>query len=86
MKIIINILKLIPVKKLAKHLPAVIAFILNRVLLWTFEKYPHKAKKATETAEEIMAAIAQNIKAAKDGKVTTDEVEKGMKLWKEVFN
>lgn len=80
-----KLLKLIPIKTLVKQLPVILAYVLTKVLMYVFDKYPSKTKVAIEVANDLTKAITQNIMAAEDGVIERDEVKKGIELWKEVF-
>lgn len=83
--IIIKIIKLLPVKLLAKYLPDFLALILTKALGFLLTKYPHKAAVIAETVKEITAAIIHAIDAAADKKITKEEIERQKELWREVF-
>ena len=81
-----KLLRLIPVRYLAKYLPNILAYLLTKVLGWLLVKYPHKTAKVKETTAEINAALTNLILATKDGKFDKHEINKQIELWKEVFN
>ncbi len=79
------ILALIPVKRLAKYLPDVLAYVLTKGLGYVLTKYPKKSRKVLETAEEISIAMVKSVQYAEDGVISKDEIEKAKALWKVVF-
>lgn len=81
-----KLLSLIPAKTLAKYLPEIMAYILTKGLGWIFKNYPQSATKTIETTKEVTAALTQNINAAADGVIDKAEVQKGIALWKDVFD
>ena len=85
MKIVLGLLKLIPIKKLAKYLPEILAYILTKSLTWLFKKYPEKTPKVIDKTKEVIDALTQNIDAASDGVISDKEVKTGIALWKEVL-
>jgi|AntDeeMinimDraft_5_1070356.scaffolds.fasta_scaffold32845_2 hypothetical protein len=80
------LLRFIPIKHLVNFLPEIIAYLLTKVLTYIFKKYPDSTYKAINITREVMTALTQNIDAAKDGVIDEKEVEKGIKLWKKVFD
>lgn len=85
MKVIVKILKLIPIKSLVKYLPDVLAYVFTRVLTFMLKKYPHKSDKVMETASDLAKAMAHAVEAAEDGVITKFELSKQQSLWREVF-
>lgn len=81
-----KLLSLIPAKTLAKYLPEIMAYILTKGLGWIFKNYPQSAAKTIETTKEVTAALTQNINSASDGVIDKEEVQKGIKLWRDVFD
>ena len=81
-----KLLALIPAKIFAKYLPEIIGFILTKALGWLSKKYPEKYNKAKETSQEITVALADAVKAAEDGVISKEEVERQKKLWQAVFD
>lgn len=84
-KILLKIIRLIPVKVLAKYLPDIMAYILTKVLRYVLTKYPNKSAKVIETTEEISKAMIHSVKIAKTGVITPADIEKQKNLWKDVF-
>ena len=75
------LISLIGKKALAKYLPKVLAMILSRALSWLFKKYPAKTKNVIKELDEIVAAIAATVEAAKDGSITEAELKKLQEKW-----
>ena len=86
MKILMNVLKLIPVKTLAKFAPEVIAFILSKVMKWLSEKKPEKLKAVIQTTEDILKALDITLEAGSDNVFTPKEVKQISEAWKNAFD
>ena len=80
-----KLIKLIPVKQLAKFLPDILAYVLTKALGYVLTKYPSKAHKVLETAEQISKAMHNSIVIARDGVITKEEIAVQKALWREVF-
>lgn len=76
-----KIIKLIPVRLLVKYLPQILAYLLTRVLNYVFTKYPDKTDKAIKETEEILIAMKTTVDAAKDGRITEEEILKCQGKW-----
>jgi len=84
-KIILKLLKLIPLRSLTKHLPSILAWIITRVLGYMLKKYPEKSEKVLETAQELTLALSDAVKSAEDGIITETEIVYQRALWEAVF-
>lgn len=85
MKVIIKIIGLIPVKKLAKYLPEVLAYLLTKVLTWSLTKHPEKTEKIKETVSDITEFMSAAVKATDDGDITKNELLALKKKALEIF-
>lgn len=82
MNVILKLIGLIPVKKLVKYLPTILAFILTRVIKWAAIKKPDLLAKIILYTDKVSRVLALWVKAGEDKVYEPEELKEIAEAWK----
>lgn len=85
MSVLVNFLKLVPIKVLVANLPKILAFILTKVMQSLAKKNPAKLKEVIEVSKKVVHAMEVTLEAGEDNVFEPKEIEEIAAAWKDAF-